>query len=149
MLAECDLVARREFKELRVRSAPYAGLASFAAFSTILEITVVPLNMNNLDNESGTLPGSFDDAASLSQSQRSNALSNKVASILSTSYVDAEIREAFKALDERHVQNTPEARRRLRVDAQKDALDCNGDIVRDFGKVAEVCAIGRLEATTN
>lgn len=79
-----------------------------------------------------------DGPISLSQSQRINALSSKISSVLSTSYTDTEIREAFATLDERNVQNTPEVRRRLRTDAQKDVLDCNGGIVRDFGRVAEV-----------
>ena len=96
--------------------------------------------MNGLEIESGAYSTTFDDGStSLSGGQRFSALSNKITSILSTSYIDTEIREAFRTLDERHVQNTPEARRRLRIDAQKEVIDCNGNIVRDFGKVADVC----------
>ena len=107
--------------------------------------------MNSFEIESGALAAGFDDAsASLSQSQKTSALSNRITSILSTSYVDAEIREAFRALDERHAHNTPQARRRLRIDAQKDVLDCNGNIVRDFGRVADVCGfIALMTSETN
>ena len=71
--------------------------------------------------------------------QRSNALSNKLTSVLSTSFVDADIREALRTLDERQIQNDPATRRQLRLDTQKDVIECNGDIVKDFGHVAEVC----------
>ncbi|MCJ1322891.1 Golgi transport complex subunit 6 [Xylographa vitiligo] len=69
--------------------------------------------------------------------QRSNAISTKLSSILSTSFVDADIREALRTLDAREAQNTPETRRRLRLDAQKEVIECNGDIIKDFGHVAE------------
>lgn len=95
--------------------------------------------MNDPELSSDILINEFKDGpVSLSQSQRTNALANKISSVLLTSYTDTEIREAFATLDERNVQNTPEVRRRLRVDAQKDVLDCNGGIVRDFGRIAEV-----------
>ena len=78
-------------------------------------------------------------SSSLSQPQRTTALSNKITGVLSTSFADSEIQEALKSLDQRNVQNTAEARRHLRLDVQKDVIDCNSDIIRDFGKVAEVC----------
>ena len=111
--------------------------------------------MNNLELETASLDAGFDDdvvvvaETPLSQSQRSNALSNKITNILSTSYVDDEISEAFRTLDERSIQNTPEARRRLRIDAQKDVIDSNGSIVRDFGRVADVCDRGGKAAMAN
>lgn len=40
-------------------------------------------------------------------------------------------------LDERGLQNTAETRRNLRLDIQQELIDCNGEIVQDFGKVAE------------
>ena len=124
-------------------SEPAAGLALFAALPQSNSLEKAKPTMNNLEIESGAFATSFEDApVPLSQAQKSTTLSNKITSILSTSYVDAEIREAFKTLDERHVRNTPEARRRLRVDAQKEVLDCNGGIVRDFGRVADVCGPG-------
>ena len=84
-----------------------------------------------------------DDAIQSSVSHKSNALSNKLTSILSTSFADGEIREALRILDERHTQNTEETRRRLRQDTQKKVIECNGDIIRDFGQVAEVDERGR------
>ena len=82
--------------------------------------------------------GLEDDAIQSNVSHKSNALSNKLTSILSTSFADGEIREALRILDERHTQNTEETRRRLRQDAQKRVIECNGDIIKDFGQVAEV-----------
>ncbi|KAI9798821.1 MAG: hypothetical protein M1825_004994 [Sarcosagium campestre] len=68
---------------------------------------------------------------------RTSALSNKVSSVLSSSYADLDIREALGILDERGVTNTPETRRHLRLDAQREVVDCNAEIIEDFGKVAE------------
>jgi conserved oligomeric Golgi complex subunit 6 len=65
-------------------------------------------------------------------------LSSKVTSILSTSYGDAEFRDALALLDERGIQNTAESRRRLRLELQKEVIDSNGAIVAEFGRVAEV-----------
>ena len=73
-----------------------------------------------------------------SATARSTALSNKLTSVLSASYADSEIRDALGLLDVRGVENNAETRRRLRLDAQKEVIDCNGAIVQDFGKVAEV-----------
>ena len=78
------------------------------------------------------------ESTNLSLPQRSNALSTKLSSILSTSFADADIREALRTLDERGTQNTYEVRRRLRLDAQKEVIERNGDIIKDFGEVAEV-----------
>ena len=69
---------------------------------------------------------------------RSTALSNRLTSVLSASYADADIRDALETLDKRGINNTAERRRQLRLDIQKEVLDCNGEIVADFGKVAEV-----------
>jgi hypothetical protein len=49
-----------------------------------------------------------------------------------------EIRDALETLDARGVQNTAETRRQLRLDVQKDVIECNGEIIKDFGQVAEV-----------
>ena len=70
--------------------------------------------------------------------QRSNALSNKVTGVLSTSFADADISEALRILDGRNVQNSPAARRNLRLNTQEDVIHYNGNIVKDFGYVAEV-----------
>lgn len=69
---------------------------------------------------------------------RSTALSNRLTSVLSASYADSDIRDALETLDKRGINNTAERRRQLRLDIQKEVLDCNGEIVADFGKVAEV-----------
>lgn len=68
-----------------------------------------------------------------------NALSSRITSVLSASYADLEIRGALETLDERNIQNTAETRRQIRLDVQKEVIECNGEIVKDFGKVAEVC----------
>ena len=71
----------------------------------------------------------------------SHPLSSKVTTILSASYADSEFREALSQLDARHVQNTPETRRQLRLDLQKEVINSNGDIINEFGKVSEVRAL--------
>jgi len=70
--------------------------------------------------------------------QRPNALSNRISSVLSASYADLEIRDALRTLDERQIKNTAETRRRIRLDVQKEVMEHNGDIIKDFGLVAEV-----------
>ncbi|KAL2811109.1 oligomeric Golgi complex subunit 6 [Aspergillus granulosus] len=69
--------------------------------------------------------------------QRSNALSNRLTSVLSVSYADSDTRDALETLSLRGVHNTAEVRRQLRLDVQKEVVDCNAEIVRDFGRVAE------------
>lgn len=69
---------------------------------------------------------------------RTNPLSAKVTSVLSASYADSDIRDALGLLDQRGLANTPEIRRQLRLDVQKDVIDSNGAIIREFGCVAEV-----------
>ncbi len=69
---------------------------------------------------------------------RNSMLSNKLTSVLSQSYADPEIRDILSILDARGVVNDASARRRLRFDAQKEIIECNGAIVQDFGIVAEV-----------
>jgi hypothetical protein len=67
-----------------------------------------------------------------------NPLSSKVTTVLSSSYADTEFREALTLLDGRGVLNTPETRRQLRLDSQKEVIDSNGEIIDEFAKVAEV-----------
>jgi hypothetical protein len=71
-------------------------------------------------------------------SRGTNALSARITSVLSASYADLEIRDALETLDARSVRNTAETRRQLRLDVQREVIQCNGEIVRDFGEVAEV-----------
>ncbi|KAM3414040.1 Conserved oligomeric Golgi complex subunit 6 [Cercospora zeina] len=68
---------------------------------------------------------------------KSNALQNRITSVLSASYADLEIRDALSILDERGLQNTADTRRNLRLDVQEELIQCNGEIIHDFGKVAE------------
>ena len=85
------------------------------------------------------LSESFDDKLAVTSTpQRSNALANKLSSVLSASYADSEIRDALRILDDKQVRNTAEARRRVRLDVQKEVIERNGDIIKDFGQVAEV-----------
>lgn len=71
-------------------------------------------------------------------SQRSTALSNRLTSVLSASYADSDIRDSLETLSLRGVHNTAGTRRQLRLDVQKEVVDSNAEIVRDFGQVAEV-----------
>lgn len=67
-----------------------------------------------------------------------NPLSTKVTTVLAASYADSDIRDALKLLDERNLQNSSETRRQIRLDVQKEVIESNGDIIREFGHVAEV-----------
>ncbi|KAH8891676.1 COG6-domain-containing protein [Thozetella sp. PMI_491] len=66
-----------------------------------------------------------------------NPLSSKVTTVLSASYADSEFREALGQLGHRRVQNTAETRRQLRLDLQREVIESNGDIIAEFGKVAD------------
>lgn len=74
-----------------------------------------------------------------------NALSTRITSVLSASYADLEIRDALETLDTRGVKNTAETRRQLRLDVQKEVIQCNGEVVKDFGQVAAVCLRGFIQ----
>jgi hypothetical protein len=87
-------------------------------------------------SQNGTSPSSPSVAPA---SRGTNALSSRITSVLSASYADLEIRDALETLDARRVQNTAETRRQLRLDVQKEVIECNGEIIKDFGQVAEVC----------
>ena len=88
---------------------------------------------------------SLDDKLIVSSTpQRSNALSNRLSSVLSASYADSEIRDALRSLDEKDIKNTAETRRRLRLDVQKEVIQRNGAVVQEFGHVAEVRSVQRL-----
>ncbi|KAF6811157.1 hypothetical protein CPLU01_15164 [Colletotrichum plurivorum] len=83
--------------------------------------------------------------------RNSNPLSSKVTTVLSTSYADSEFRDALQLLDDRGVKNTAETRRQLRLDLQKEVIDSNGEIVSQFGRVADQlrcigATLGKLNA---
>lgn len=85
------------------------------------------------------LSENFDEKLAASAApQRSTALASKITSVLSASYTDSDIRDALRTLDERNIKNTAETRRRLRLDAQKEVIERNNDVIQDFGLVAEV-----------
>ncbi|PTD01898.1 Conserved oligomeric Golgi complex subunit 6 [Fusarium culmorum] len=64
-------------------------------------------------------------------------LTSKVTSVLSTTHSDAEFRDALSLLDERGVRNDAESRRRVRLDLQREVIDSNGEVIAEFGRVAE------------
>ena len=66
-------------------------------------------------------------------------LSQKLTSILSSSYTDADIRDALQALDRRLTHNSPDSRRQLQIIIQDDVIQTNAAIVSEFSKIAEVC----------
>ncbi|KAI0969123.1 oligomeric complex COG6 [Xylaria arbuscula] len=74
-----------------------------------------------------------------------NPISSKVTSVLSTSYADSDFREALVLLDERAISNSAETRRQLRLDVQKEVIDSNGQIISEFGRVAD--QLRRIGAT--
>ncbi|CZS98370.1 related to COG6-conserved oligomeric golgi complex [Rhynchosporium agropyri] len=86
---------------------------------------------------SGPIDGSEPPASPTGAQPRSNPLASKVTSVLSASYADSDIRDALTLLDQRDIQNNAETRRQLRLDVQKEVLESNGDIIEEFGHVAE------------
>jgi hypothetical protein len=83
-------------------------------------------------------PSSSSPTTPLENAPRSSALSSRITSVLSASYADLDLRDALETLDARAFENTQESRRNLRLDLQQEVILCNGEIVRDFGQVAEV-----------
>lgn len=90
----------------------------------------------NMGNE---LKDSYDDRLTATPlQQRSHVLFGKISDILSASYADSGIKYALQALDATGTHNTPEFRRQIRLDVQKEVIDCNAEIIDQFGTVAEV-----------
>ncbi|OQE96450.1 hypothetical protein PENNAL_c0001G04457 [Penicillium nalgiovense] len=82
--------------------------------------------------------------------QRPTALTNRLTTVLSASYADSDIRDSLETLSVRGIHNTEETRRQLRLDVQKEVVDCNAEIVKDFRKVAEqLRRIGTVVSTLN
>lgn len=99
--------------------------------------------MNEGHGIAGELADSFDERSPATNlPQRSNALANRITGVLSASYADSEIRDALNTLETMGIQNTPETRRGLRWNVQRELIECNGAIVKDFGHAAEVCLLG-------
>ncbi|GJN71615.1 Golgi transport complex subunit 6 [Purpureocillium lilacinum] len=72
-----------------------------------------------------------------SSSRGNNPLTTKLSTVLSTSYSDADFREALALLDERGVGNDARTRRRIRLDVHKEVISSNSLIVDEFGRVAD------------
>ena len=90
-------------------------------------------------NEDKYLVGALEDNLGLGLAPaKNNALSNKIISILSQSYTDSDIRDAIRYLDDKGIRNTADTRRKLRLDVQREVIRRNGEIIKDFGNVAEV-----------
>ena len=83
----------------------------------------------------------FQKTSTTSSLRSLNPLSNKVASVLSTAYADSDFRDALGLLDERAVVNSAETRRQLRLDLQKEIIARNGEIILEFGRVADVSLV--------
>lgn len=82
-----------------------------------------------------------------SSAKKANALSTKIATVLSSSYADSELRDALRQLEVRQIANSDEIRRSLKLDAQKEVIDANARIVNDFGQVAEVGSPGSISCS--
>lgn len=81
---------------------------------------------------------------------RSNVLSSKVSSLLSASYADIETRDALNLINERNIVNNAQTRRQLRLNVQREVIESNGVIIKEFGHVAEqLKRIGATIATLN
>ena len=95
--------------------------------------------MANVQGYVNDLSENFDHKLTVASAPpKSNALSNKISTVLSASYADSEIREALRTLGEKSIKNSAETRRKLRLNVQKEVIERNGDIIKDFGHVAEV-----------
>lgn len=81
-------------------------------------------------------------------SKRATALSTKLATVLSASYADSEIREALRLFDLRDVALGEDSTHNLKALAEKEVIDANARVVDDFGHVAEVGA-GSVVSTSS
>ncbi|KAG6096132.1 hypothetical protein E4U14_008043 [Claviceps sp. LM454 group G7] len=66
------------------------------------------------------------------------SVSAKVTSVLSMSFSDSEFRDTLSLFDQRMLPNDAKSRRKIRLDLQKDVLECNGLVIDRFGRVVEV-----------
>ena len=55
------------------------------------------------------------------------------------SFSDSEFGETLSVFDQRILFNDARKRRQIRLDLQKDVMQCNGLVLDQFGRVAEVC----------
>lgn len=73
-----------------------------------------------------------------SVAKRGNALSNKLNSVLSSSYADTETRDALRLLDTRYNAQDLQGDFDLKYESQKEVIEANGKIIDDFSQVAKV-----------
>ena len=116
-------------------------MASSTARSAPKALAVAPQGSSSQDSFSPQTP------STPSSLKASNPLSSKVAAVLASSYADADFRDALTLLDGRAVQNSAETRRQLRLDLQKEVIDSNGEIVDEFGRVADVSILPLATST--
>ena len=86
----------------------------------------------------GLSPSAGVSSPTVASTGRTNALSSRITSVLSTSYADLDLRDALETLDTRGFVNSQDSRRNLRLDLQQEVIQCNGEIIKDFGEVAQV-----------
>lgn len=98
------------------------------------------LTLNNLPVRDASLTGLLPPPSpGLSSTGKGmSPLASKVTAILSTSYSDTEFRNALELLDQRAISNDATSRRQIRLKLQKEVIDSNGEIIDEFGRVAEV-----------
>jgi conserved oligomeric Golgi complex subunit 6 len=90
--------------------------------------------------DSFTLPhGLPSSLPAISSNKGADLMVLKVASVLSTSYSDNDFRDAIFLADERLARGSAKTRRLLRLDLLREAIDCNGEIIKEMGSVVEVC----------
>lgn len=77
-----------------------------------------------------------------------NPFSSKVTTVLATSYADSEFRGALSLIDDRGHTNSAATRRQVRLQLQKEVIDSNGNIIVEFGRVADVRPPRQLSASS-
>ncbi|KAL9610287.1 MAG: hypothetical protein Q9167_005008 [Letrouitia subvulpina] len=126
---------------VRPPQASLPNVKSEQVSAAVVTMTGHPDDLSEIYNEN---------LSASSSSLRSTTLANKVTSILSASYADPELRDALWMVDQRKMHNTPEVRRKLRLEIQKEVIECNSGIIRDFGNVKEQLErIGSTISTLN
>ncbi|KAF1809000.1 oligomeric complex COG6 [Eremomyces bilateralis CBS 781.70] len=78
---------------------------------------------------------------------RGSTVSSRISNILSVSYADQAIRDALQTLQSRGASDYNQVRRHFYHDVQKETIQCNAEVVQDFGKIAvDLHKIGELVA---
>lgn len=69
---------------------------------------------------------------------RHHALSSRISSVLSLSYVDTDVDSALQTLDLQGTPDLAELRQKFRQSVQRQVIDENAVVVRDFSQVSKV-----------